>query len=120
MPRETAKVDPARRTHTRRVVRALARLYPQSHCALVHRNAYELLVATILSAQCTDARVNLVTPALFSRFPDATSLARGKTEEIEDLIRSAGFFRAKARNLRAMAERVVERHGGEIPADLDT
>jgi endonuclease-3 len=94
-------------------------MYPDSRCALHHKGPYQLLVATILSAQCTDVRVNLVTPALFSRYPDASHLARAKTEELEELIRSTGFFRAKAKNLRAMAARVVELHHGEIPADLD-
>ncbi len=109
--------DPGR--HARRVVRELARLYPDAHCALVHHGAYQLLVATILSAQCTDVRVNLVTPALFNRFPDAKALARADLTEVETLIRSTGFFRAKAKNLVAMAGQVVERHGGEIPKDLD-
>ena len=119
MPRTTPPPDRKRKRHALRVVQALERLYPDTRCALVHKNAYELLVATILSAQCTDARVNLVTPALFLRFPDAASLALGEMAEIEGLIRSAGFFRTKSKNLRAMAGRVVERHGGDVPADLD-
>jgi endonuclease-3 len=101
------------------VVRSLERLYPEPKCALEHRSPYQLLVATILSAQCTDARVNQVTPALFSRYPDPAALARSKPDEVEDLIHSTGFYRAKARNLRAMAARLVEAHGGEVPADLD-
>ena len=84
----------------------------------MHRDPYQLLVATILSAQCTNARVNQVTPALFRRYPDSTSLAKAEPSELEDLIRSTGFFRAKARHLLAMAGQVVERHGGEIPMDL--
>lgn len=107
------------KTHTTLVVEALEALYPDSTCALVHEGAYQLLVATILSAQCTDARVNLVTPALFARYPYAASLAGSSQEDVEKLIRSAGFFRAKAKNLRAMAAEVVARHGGEIPNDLD-
>lgn len=103
----------------KRVVRSLTKLYPEPRCALVHRNAYELLVATILSAQCTDARVNRVTPALFARFPEAQALAVADLEEVEELIHSTGFFRAKAKNLVAMAARVVEAHGGEVPDDLD-
>lgn len=97
----------------------LEKLYPSADCALKHRSPFQLIVATILSAQCTDARVNLVTPALFDRFPDAQSLARACQEEVEALIRSTGFFRAKARNLIAMASQLVERHGGEVPADLE-
>jgi len=101
------------------VVAALARVYPDATCALIHHNPYELLVATILSAQCTDARVNMVTPPLFRRYPNSLALAEADPAELEELIHSTGFFRAKARNLLGMAQRVVERHGGEIPADLD-
>ncbi len=118
MPRVQApKPDPP--SQAKAVVRSLAKLYPDTHCALVHRNAYELVVATILSAQCTDARVNMVTPELFRRFPDAQSLAKAPLETVEELIHSTGFFRAKAKNLVAMASQVVERHGGEIPTDLE-
>jgi endonuclease-3 len=102
-----------------RVVRALERLYPEVTCALLHRSAFELLTATILSAQCTDARVNLVTPALFARFPDATAMAQADLAEVEALIHSTGFFRAKAKNLVAMARQLVDRHQGEVPRDLD-
>ena len=108
-----------RKDHTRRVCAALKRAYPEAACALLHHDPYQLLVATILSAQCTDARVNMVTPELFRRFPDSASLAQADPGELEALIRSTGFFRAKARNLLAMANQVVERHGGEIPRDLD-
>jgi len=101
------------------VVRSLARLYPDSWCALVHRNAYELTVATILSAQCTDVRVNMVTPELFRRFPDVYALAAASLSEVEELIRSTGFFRSKAKNLVAMASQVVEQHEGQIPKDLE-
>jgi endonuclease III len=111
--------DPEARRHANRVVRALVKLYPTVECGLAHRNAYELLVATVLSAQCTDARVNMVTPPLFARFPDARSMAAASTEEVEALIHSTGFFRAKARNLIALSARLVERHGGEVPRDLD-
>jgi endonuclease III len=104
----------------------LARLYPGSArdlCALDHRDAFELLVATILSAQCTDARVNQTTPALFARYPDAYSMAGADLSEMETLIRSTGFFRAKARNLVGMAAGVVDNFGGQVPsamADLVT
>ena len=110
-------LDP--KTHARRVVATLESMYTDPRCALVHRGPFQLLVATILSAQCTDARVNLVTPALFARFPDPASLAAAEAGEVEGLIHSAGFFRAKARNLIAMAGRLVEAHGGAVPADLD-
>ncbi len=102
-----------------RILAALRRAYPQATCALHHRSAYELLVATILSAQCTDERVNQVTPALFARYPDARALAGARQEELEELIRSTGFFRNKARNLIGMARAVCERHGGEIPAAME-
>lgn len=104
----------------RQVIRELKRLYPEPACALVHENPFQLLVATILSAQCTDARVNLVTPALFHRFPDARSFAAADQDELEELIRSTGFFRAKARNLRAMAGHLATHHAGEIPRTLET
>ncbi len=106
------------KVHTGHVVTALEREYPDAVCALIHANPYQLLVATILSAQCTDARVNMVTPELFRRYPDARRLAAAIPDELEALIRPTGFFRAKARHLLAMAGQVVERHGGRIPDDL--
>src|SRR3982750_1806018 len=106
--------------HAGQVVRALARLYPEAECALVHRNPFELLVATILSAQCTDARVNMVTPALFAKYPDAAALAGSSVLDLEAIIPSTGFFHAKAKNLRGMAAALVERHGGEVPQDLES
>ncbi len=108
-----------RAARAREVLARLKRRFPDAHCELDHRNAYELLVATILSAQCTDARVNLVTPALFRRFPDAHALAGADREELEGLIRSTGFFRNKAKSLLGMARAVVERHGGEVPRTMD-
>ena len=118
MPRARApQADP--KDQARQVVRALAALYPDARCALIHRGPFELLVATVLSAQCTDVRVNQVTPPLFARYPDARALAGAEPAELEGLIHSTGFFRAKARNLRALAARLVEHHGGEVPRDLD-
>ncbi len=104
------------------VVARLAQEYPGTAaelCALDHSGPFQLLVATILSAQCTDARVNMVTPALFSAYPDAASLAGADPEELEDLIRSTGFFRSKAKNLLGMARALVERFDGEVPTDLE-
>jgi len=101
------------------LLKRLKRAYPDAHCALDHRTPFELLVATILSAQCTDVRVNLVTPALFARYPTAKALAGARPEDVEALIRSTGFFRNKAKNLIAMATALVERHGGEVPADME-
>ena len=102
------------------VLRILRKTYPDAHCELVHRNPFELLVATILSAQCTDVRVNMVTPALFEKFPDARAMASAKPEEIEELVRSTGFYRNKAKNIRAASAALEERHGGKVPRDLDS
>ena len=108
------------KVQARQVVRALKVLYPRAVCALVHQNPFQLLVATILSAQCTDTRVNLVTPALFRRFPDAESLANCDQQDLEELIRSTGFFRAKARNIKTMARHLFDQFAGEIPRDVET
>jgi endonuclease-3 len=100
------------------VLDLLEQAHPEARCALHYRNAFELAVATILSAQCTDERVNMVTPRLFARFPDAPSLARAEAAEVEDIIRSTGFFRAKTRSLLGMARGLVERHHGQIPRTM--
>ena len=92
--------------------------YPEARTALEHANPFELAVATILSAQCTDERVNMVTPALFRRFPDAAALAGAPLEELEGIIHSTGFFRSKARNLVGMARAVMAEYGGELPRSL--
>ena len=97
----------------------LERAYPDARCALDHLDPFQLVVATVLSAQCTDARVNLTTPALFRRFPDPASLAAADLAEVEALIRSTGFFRNKARNLLGLANALVERHGGRVPAERE-
>ena len=89
--------------------------YPDAACALDHRNAFELLVATILSAQTTDVRVNLVTPVLFARYPDAPTLARARQADVEKIIQSTGFFRNKARSVIGMAQALVAEHGGRVP-----
>jgi len=101
------------------VVDRLKEMYPDAQCALKHTNAFELLCATILSAQCTDERVNMVTPALFARYPTPEALAGADTEELEAIIQSTGFFHAKAKNLIGMAQAVVARFDGEIPVALD-
>ncbi len=97
----------------------LAELYPGAECELAHSNPYELLAATILSAQCTDARVNMVTPALFARYPTPHDLAEANPADVEEIVRSTGFYASKAKNLIGMARRVVDVYGGEIPHDLD-
>ncbi len=95
--------------------RRLAVEYPDAHCELDHRNAYELLAATILSAQCTDARVNLVTPVLFAKYPTPYDLAVAEPAEVEEIIRSTGFYNNKTRSLLGMSQALVERYGGEVP-----
>lgn len=114
-----SRPNPRRKSLALQIVETLSRVYPDPQCALAHRNAFELFVATILSAQCTDARVNQVTPALFRRYPDAPSLAAADPADVEALIHPTGFFRAKAKNLIAMATGLVADHGGGVPADLD-
>ena len=106
-------------TDARHVFDLLESQHPGADTELAYRNAFELLVATILSAQSTDQGVNLVTPALFARYPDARSLAKAKTDELETLIHSTGFFRAKSKALIGMATRLVNDHGGKVPATMD-
>jgi endonuclease-3 len=102
----------------RRMGRILAETYPEAHCELDFETPLQLLVATILSAQCTDARVNMVTPTVFATFPSAADLAAADRAELEQMIASTGFFRAKAASLQGMAARVVEEYGGEVPGRL--
>jgi len=104
---------------TRRIVRTLATQHPNADTELHYRTPFELLVATILSAQSTDERVNRVTPALFARFPDARSLARATAKELEPIILSTGFFRQKAKSLIGMAQQLVDEHDGQVPADME-
>lgn len=101
------------------VLAVLAATYPETGTALVFADPFQLLVATILSAQCTDKRVNLVTPALFARFPDAAAMAAGHLREIQDLVKTTGFFRNKAKNIREAARAIVKHHGGRVPGTLD-
>ena len=110
---------PALRSHAQAIYTELARLYPSAHCELDFSNPYQLTVATILSAQCTDKRVNMVTPALFAAYPNAAGLAVADAAQVEELVKSTGFFRAKTKSLIGMAKAVVEKHGGEIPASMD-
>lgn len=121
MTKKTRHASPATR-HARasELLRILRTTYPDAHCELDHQGAFQLLVATILSAQCTDVRVNMVTPALFKEYPDAKALAAAKQEDVEDLIRSTGFFRNKAKNLIAAAKALVREHDSEVPRDLET
>ena len=105
--------------HATEVFARLKRAHPDAHCELDHQGPLQLLMATILSAQCTDKRVNMVTPALFARYADAESLASASQEELEDIIRSTGFFHNKAKSLIALGKALVERHGGEVPGTME-
>jgi endonuclease III len=115
-PRRETLAD--RRARTAGIVRRLHAEYPDARCSLVHRDPFELLAATILSAQCTDARVNQVTPALFARYPTADALAGARQEDVEALVRTTGFFRSKAKSLIGMAEAITTRHDGAVPRTL--
>jgi endonuclease-3 len=103
----------------RAALRKLEAQHPGADTELHYENPYQLLVATVLSAQSTDRRVNEVTPALFRRYPDAKALAAAEPEELEPLIRSTGFFRSKSRSLSGLARRIVEHHGGAVPSSMD-
>jgi len=113
MPKKKTKPDAAR------IYALLEETYPDAHCELDFSNAFELLCATILSAQCTDKRVNMVTPTLFATYPDARALAAAKQEDVEEIVKTTGFFRNKAKSLIAMARALVEKHGGEVPRTME-
>ena len=101
------------------IIRRLRQTHPDAKCALDHHNAYELLVATILSAQCTDERVNMVTPSLFARYPDAQAMAAADRAELEEAIRSTGFYRNKAKHIQEASQIIAFDYGGEVPAEMD-
>jgi endonuclease III len=111
--------SPQKLEQARRVDAALARAYPDAKCSLTYANPLQLLIATILSAQCTDARVNKVTPALFARYKDAKAFADSNIVELEALIQSTGFFRSKAKSIREACRDIVEKHGGNVPRNLE-
>ena len=108
-----------RRARTRKSITALKKLYPDADCALNHRNALELLVATILSAQSTDANVNRVTPDLFKRYPDARAFAAAEPTELEEAIHSTGFFRQKTKSVQGACRRIIEEFDGEVPDTME-
>ncbi len=108
-----------RKRRAKAIIAKLKKLFPQAECALNHDSAFQLLVATILSAQCTDERVNQATPELFRKYPDAAALAKGTQEDVEQIVKPLGFFRNKAANIRGMAQALVEKYDGEIPQDID-
>jgi len=107
------------KTHAAKVNRILGKTYPDAHCELDFRNPLQLLVATVLSAQCTDKRVNLVTPALFKKYPSVQAFAVAKPAELESLIESTGFFRAKAKSILGLSARICSEYGGEVPGTLE-
>jgi endonuclease-3 len=107
------------RSQAARVVRRLKADYPAATCALENETPFELLVATILSAQCTDERVNMVTPELFRRWPTAAEMARAPIKQLEKTIQSTGFFRNKAKNIKAASQAIMEQHGGEVPREME-
>ena len=116
--KSSSRYAPLAPERTAEILKLLDRTYPEARCALHHENAWQLLVATILSAQCTDVRVNMVTPELFKKYPTAAALARIEPEELEPVIRSTGFFRSKAKSLVGAARTVMEQFGGQVPQTM--
>jgi endonuclease-3 len=116
--RNVRRTGPLLKKHAAIVLRRLKKRYPEADCALGHRNPYELLVATILSAQCTDKRVNMVTPAFFARYPDARALTAARLSDVEEIIHSTGFYRNKAKNLVGMARCLMEKYAGRVPETM--
>lgn len=100
-------------------IKLFKRYYPDAHCALDYTNPFELVVATCLSAQCTDERVNMVTPALFKKYPTPQAMSQAPVEDLEELVRSTGFYKNKAKNLKSCATTLVEKHGGVVPKNLE-
>src|SRR6476659_3538465 len=119
MPRAPRETFDEKRKRAALVFRRLRKAYPEAKCVLDHKTPLELLVATILSAQCTDVRVNLVTPALFARYRTAKTYADADPRELETMIQSTGFFRAKTKSIQGTCRRLVEDHGGEVPRTLE-
>ncbi|HEY3323815.1 MAG TPA: endonuclease III [Planctomycetota bacterium] len=112
-------VSPENLKHAKEIDRILAAAYPEAKCSLDYQNPLQLLVATILSAQCTDVRVNKVTPELFKKYPDARALAGAKTGELEKMIQSTGFYHNKAKAIQAASKDIVEKHGGKVPGSME-
>lgn len=112
-------VRPSARPPASEIISLLKEAYPDARCALNYRNAYQLLCATILSAQCTDVRVNMVTPALFARYPTPFELAQAAPDDVEEIIKPTGFFRNKTKSLIGMAQALVADHGGEVPRTME-
>jgi endonuclease III len=116
MPRETVQAKAAR---LKKIIAALDRTYPEAHCELTYTNPLQLLVATILSAQCTDKRVNIVTKDLFGKYRSVADFANAPLAELEQAIKSTGFYRNKAKNIQACCRKLVEQHGGQVPRTME-
>jgi endonuclease-3 len=116
MARETREAKAAR---VKQIIAGLKKAYPNAHCELNHTNPLELLIATILSAQCTDKRVNVVTPGLFKKYPNAAAYAKAQPAELEHEIKTTGFFRNKAKSIKSCCQALVERHGGDVPRTME-
>ena len=112
-------VDSQKRAEARKIYRVLTKTYPHVTCELDFKNPLQLLIATVLSAQCTDKRVNAVTPPLFKKYKNVKAFAGAQVEDIEDLIYTTGFYRAKARHIKGLATKIVKQYGGEVPAELE-
>jgi endonuclease-3 len=110
---------PIKTARLKKIIAGLEKTYPTAHCELVHESPLELLIATILSAQCTDKRVNLITPELFKKYRTAKDFADAPRAELEQFIKSAGFFRSKAKNIQNCCRKLVEHHGGEVPRTME-
>jgi endonuclease-3 len=119
MPKPVRKTGPLAPSRIAAILKALDEAYPDVECALTHRSPWELLVATILSAQCTDVRVNMVTPELFRRFPTPAAMAKATLPQIEALIRTTGFYHNKAKSIQGAARKIVAEFGGQVPQTLD-
>ena len=117
-PTDSDALRTEQKERVKSIIRVLKNVFPEAECALQHQSAFQLLVATILSAQCTDARVNQSTPELFFKYPDAATLAASSQDDVERIVRPLGFFRNKAANIRGMAQGLIDRFNGEIPQDI--
>ncbi|MCC6277647.1 MAG: endonuclease III [Oligoflexia bacterium] len=118
-PKSTKENQSQKLNRSKRIISNLEKTYPDAHCELVHKNPFELLIATMLSAQCTDARVNKVTPELFSAYPNAGAMANAQSQELEEIIRSTGFFRNKAKNILACSQKLVSQYDGKVPETME-
>jgi endonuclease III len=116
MPRETAQ---ARAARLKKIIAGFEKTYPEAHCELTHADPLQLLVATILSAQCTDKRVNIVTKELFKKYRSASDYANAPLAELEQAVKTTGFFRNKAKNIQACSRKLIERHGGQVPRTME-